>query len=209
MPEVESVPFPHIVIDGLWNERVLSRARREINERVLTVGFDNPNEKKYGAGFEAGGYNCQTVRGWLKSDEWMSQVEEWFGFEDRSLTYDDVGGGIHFIPTGGFLNVHIDFNRLNGLYRRVNCLIYLNEDWRPGDGGELELWASKDGPCVKKIEPLFNRTCVFMTGENSWHGHPHPLVRGPRVSFAAYFYHEDPPTDFVGEHSTVFVEDKS
>lgn len=209
MANVETSPFPHIVLDGLWSDRVLRKARQEISERSMTFGFDNPNEKKFGAPFQAGGHFCQTMMHLLKDDEWMSRIEEWFGFEDHSLSYNDLGGGIHFIPTGGFLDIHIDFNKADDLYRRVNCLVYLNEDWRPGDGGELELWESKDGPCVRKIEPVFNRTVLFMTGENSWHGHPHPLVRGPRVSFAAYYYHPDPPTDFVGEHSTVFVEDKS
>src|SRR3546814_6396188 len=52
------------------------------------------------------------------------------------------GGGFHEIGRGGYLNVHADFNlnkRLN-LRRRLNVLIYLNKDWEPAFGGDLELW---------------------------------------------------------------------
>lgn len=202
---VESYPFPHVVLDGWWEDRLLRKARREIRPGPTWHGFDNEHELKLGAPFSAGGHYCGIVKSILQSDEWICQLEKAFGFEDHSLSFDDIGGGIHWIPEGGFLKPHIDFNEHNGLYRRVNCLVYLNEDWKPGDGGELELWESKDGPCARKIEPVFNRTVLFLTGESSYHGHPFPLVKGPRVSFAAYYFHPDAPADFAGPHSTVWA----
>ena len=41
-----------------------------------------------------------------------------------------VGGGLHQIESGGKLDIHVDFNRLEktNLDRRLNLLIYLNKD---------------------------------------------------------------------------------
>lgn len=202
---VESYPFPHVVLDGWWEDRLLRKARREINERVLTIGFDNQYERKLGAPFSAGGHYCATVRSLLAGDAWISQIEQAFGYEPCSLSFDDIGGGVHWIPTGGFLARHVDFAQNGqGLWRRINCLIYLNDGWRSGDGGELELAAEKDGPTVVQIEPVWNRTVVFETSDTSWHGHPEPLVRGPRVSFAGYYFASGKPEGLT-DHSTVFA----
>ena len=53
------------------------------------------------------------------------------------------GGGLHQTLTGGHLNIHADFSTHHvheNWARRVNILLYLNEEWRDEWGGELELW---------------------------------------------------------------------
>ena len=53
-----------------------------------------------------------------------------------------IGGGMHQILPGGFLDVHIDFNfhpELK-LHRHLNLLLYLNKDWKREYEGCLELW---------------------------------------------------------------------
>jgi 2OG-Fe(II) oxygenase superfamily len=35
--------------------------------------------------------------------------------------------------------------------RRVNPFLYLNEDWRPENGGDLALWNADMRRCVEKI----------------------------------------------------------
>lgn len=107
------------------------------------------------------------------------------------------GGGLHDIGTDGFLNNHVDYNwHPAGVYRRLNLLLYLN-DWKSGDGGELEI----NG---QKIEPLFNRCVVFETTEDSWHGHPNPW-KGleTRKSLAIYYYSGE--GEAVKPHSTIYV----
>jgi len=79
-------------------------------------------------------------------------------------------------------------------------LVYLNASWGPENGGELQLW-DDDGPAVTVV-PEFNRTVVFRTSGSSWHGHPKPVHGRPRRSVAAYFYAEEPPPGYVGDHST-------
>lgn len=124
-------------------------------------------------------------------------------FHIYGLQMETVGGGYHCIPPGGHLQVHTDFNRSprTGLFRRLNFLVYLNDEWNePMGGGNLELW---DANRALTIAPEFNRTVVFETSDHSWHGHPMPATRWRR-SIAAYFFTEDAPPGYQGDHSTVW-----
>ena len=107
---------------------------------------------------------------------------------------------------GGFLDVHIDFarNPKLSLVRRVNVLVYLNDDWQEDWGGSLELWRTlSDGP-VQSIVPLMNRMAVFST-PGAPHGHPKPITAPAgrsRLCFSAYYFTspdtEDAPTESHG-----------
>jgi len=56
-----------------------------------------------------------------------------------------------------------------------------------------------------RIAAQFNRTVLFRTGEDSWHGHPEPLEGdAERRSLAAYYFTADPPPGSAPAHSTVF-----
>ncbi|MHB1424845.1 MAG: 2OG-Fe(II) oxygenase [Gemmataceae bacterium] len=102
---------------------------------------------------------------------------------------------------GGFLNIHADFtahphHRL--WRRRVNVLLYLNENWPEEYGGHLEFWTKDMQRCFEKILPLFNRCVIFNADKDSFHGHPHPLAcpsETTRKSIALYYYsaEEAPP----------------
>lgn len=116
------------------------------------------------------------------------------------------GGGLHQIYKGGKLDIHADFNWHNhlNLDRRLNALLYLNENWIPEHGGELELWDKDMTRCVRKVEPIFNRMVIFETTGNAYHGHPNPwnhLI--PRRSMAWYYYTSNSKQP-VEVHSTLF-----
>jgi hypothetical protein len=104
-----------------------------------------------------------------------------------------VGGGFHETRTGGHLSMHADFNHHKpmDLERRVNVLIYLNEGWEDGYGGELELWEGEMKERRQRIVPLAGRCVMFNTTGDSWHGHPDPVAHPdgtPRRSIALYYY---------------------
>ena len=56
------------------------------------------------------------------------------------------GGGLQWWGKGGEQIPHTDFpfHPTAPLCRRVNVLVYLNPDWKEGDGGELSLYAVGD-----------------------------------------------------------------
>lgn len=146
----------------------------------------------------------------LNSAVFLLFLSELTGIE--GLTPDPYleGGGVHQIPRGGFLKIHADFNRhpVTDLHRRLNVLIYLNKDWRPEYGGDLELWPEDMSRCARRIAPLAGRMAVFSTSDTSYHGHPDPLACPPgstRKSLALYYYTAERPADEgAARHSTLY-----
>ena len=118
---------------------------------------------------------------------------------------------MHRIQPGGKLAVHVDFNKYKrlGLERRLNVLVYLNEDWQESYGGHFELWNKDMTESVVKILPIFNRMAMFSTTEISWHGHPDPLTcpeDRSRRSIALYYYTMGRDDGYdVAEHTTIFT----
>ena len=67
----------------------------------------------------------------------------------KGLIADDdyIGGGLHMIPRGGRLVIHIDFTKhqnMPQLWRRCNVLLYLNKNWKNEWNGCLELWTDPE-----------------------------------------------------------------
>jgi len=114
---------------------------------------------------------------------------------------------LHKIEPGGLLKIHTDFNVHPELEldRRINVIIYLNRNWDPGWGGQLELWNFEMTEHLK-IEPVFNRMVVFDTSDTSKHGHPDPLAAPAgisRRSLAFYYYtHGGPEEEPAVAHQT-------
>ncbi|MGH7009896.1 MAG: 2OG-Fe(II) oxygenase, partial [Caulobacteraceae bacterium] len=104
-----------------------------------------------------------------------------------------LGGGFHETTQGGHLSIHADFNHHKpmDLERRVNVLIYLNDDWDESYGGCLELWDRGMKSRVQSYVPTCNRCVIFSTTTDSYHGNPEP-VNHPRLvsrkSIALYYY---------------------
>lgn len=196
-------PFPNVIVDGLWPDDLLDAVVAEFPD--LTAGwrrYGNDNEHKLEGGPDLWGPAIHILFATLRSPDTIARLEDLTGI--RGLVMETVGGGYHLIPPGaGRLAVHTDFNRSphSNLYRRLNCLVYLNRDWRD-PGGRLELWPDGDGdPTV--VAPEFNRIVIFETSDRSWHGHPQPADRW-RLSVAAYYFSPDPPPGYREDHSTVW-----
>jgi Rps23 Pro-64 3,4-dihydroxylase Tpa1-like proline 4-hydroxylase len=140
----------------------------------------------------------------LNSKEFIKQLQKITGI---SKLYPDIGlhgGGPHIHGIGGKLNVHLDYSihpKLK-LQRKLNLIIYLEEDWNPKWGGNLELWShnkEKNKPDKRfvTIDNVFNRAVLFDTTQNSWHGFPEPLTcpEGKYRKSLAVYYLTDPPEE--------------
>ncbi|HEX7174426.1 MAG TPA: 2OG-Fe(II) oxygenase [Pyrinomonadaceae bacterium] len=196
-------PFPHVVIDGLFPEDVLRRVANGFPRagEELWHRFDNPRQRKLATldetHIEA---NARWLLYQLNSSVFVNFLEELTGISGLIPDPHFEGGGLHQIERGGFLKIHADFNRhpkLN-LDRRLNLLLYLNENWREDYGGHLELWDKSVARCVERIAPVFNRCVVFTTTDFSFHGHPEPLFCPPgvtRKSVALYYYSNGRPAE--------------
>lgn len=190
-------PFPHIVIDNFLPEDVIRLALDHFPSRplqhdtVFEIGYagqfkrqilpedcDPPARRLFHF------FNSAPFVGFL---EGISSI--------RGLIPDPhfMGGGYHETGRGGYLGVHADF-RINEhlhLHRRMNVIIYLNEEWHKEYGGELELWDREMKNKCASVLPVFNRCVIFNTDADSFHGHPDPLTCPDGVfrrSIALYYY---------------------
>jgi Rps23 Pro-64 3,4-dihydroxylase Tpa1-like proline 4-hydroxylase len=108
--------------------------------------------------------------------------------------------GIHVSPPGATQALHRDFrlHPTNGLFHRVNVLVYLNSDWEKEYGGELELWPPNTRAGGKQVMPVAGRVVIFETTPTSYHGVPDPVRCPPgraRLSLASYYYTDYPGTN--------------
>lgn len=153
----------------------------------------------------------------VKNPQFLQYLSIMCGIPD--LEYDPAyfGGGTHDNQHGQELDVHVDFNRdaTSGKYRRLNLLIYLNEEWYDSWGGQIEIHSNPRTPeknQVTSFTPIFNRCVIFETHETSWHGFPRitlpPDKRNlSRRSFSVYFYSKHAPEcGDVPMHATFYVQ---
>jgi hypothetical protein len=193
-----NVPFPHIVIDDFVDPEILRPILTEVNavdrSRRYAKFLDRKTDhNKFAFYPETVGPQTARLVNFLNSGPILSYVESLTGIDNLIADPSYFGGGLHWIENGGFLEVHADFNHLKkyNLERRINLLLYLNEDWLDEYNGHLELWDRKTMTCAKSIAPIFNRCVMFSTTKESLHGHPAPLATPAgiaRRSLALYYY---------------------
>lgn len=202
-------PFPHIYLDGFFDPEFLKSVLAEfpdVDKLKDKLQYTNPNEIKLATkGERAFGENTKKLVHFLNSEPFLEFLQELTGIEETLIPdpYLD-GGGFHEIKPGGFLKLHVDFHKHKklGLSRRLNFLVYLNEDWEESYGGHFELWEKDMSKGAVKILPLFNRIAMFSTTGDSWHGHPDPLTCPPdrsRKSLALYYYTNGRPESEVSK----------
>jgi hypothetical protein len=113
--------------------------------------------------------------------------------DDAFPDYDLSGAGMHSIPPGGSLPVHLDssHNPVTGWGRAASAVLWL-DDWRPEWGGQLRLWDAVGKRVVKTIDPAPGRLVIFATGQESWHDVAPVAADAPhhRRSLAVFFWTE-------------------
>jgi len=154
----------------------------------------------------------QRLSGLLASEEFISAMETLTGIDNLVWDPSFTGGGMHLTNSSGLLDVHVDFNyeKKLDLYRRINILIYLNEEWHEEWGGNVELWDKDVKKLGQSFQPIANRCVIFTTSDFSYHGVTD--VNTPdgisRNSFAAYYYSKDAGDNagemYGGHHTTIF-----
>ncbi len=195
---ISNPPFPNISFDDFFDDVQLRNILKEfpdLGQGKEDIYYSNPNELKYASrGVSRFGPMTRSFVAYLNSQPFLEFLQQLTGIKE-TLIPDPYfhGGGFHEIKRGGYLKLHVDFHKhkLLKLDRRINVLIYLNENWKEEYGGHFELWKKDKSRCVTKILPLFNRLVIFSTTDDSWHGHPDPLQcpeERSRKSLALYYY---------------------
>ena len=150
------------------------------NYRKLRDYFD---QKKNQNDFEIAGIGTlsqhqinKSVRGdfihWISRNEdpptatYFDTIDELVGLLKRYcfLSISDYEFHMAHYPVGSFYKKHLDqFNDRNN--RLISCVFYLNENWKPADGGQLKLFFEGE---EKWVDPLANRLVIFKS-DTLWH----------------------------------------
>jgi Rps23 Pro-64 3,4-dihydroxylase Tpa1-like proline 4-hydroxylase len=173
--------FPSSLVDAIgdnWDIRDIPGKETKMRSNWLS-SIDIPN------------YTYELLQE-FNSGEFVTFIEELTGEKGLIPDIHYKGGGLNSIERGGILAPHYDGSGLGqtGLYRRINFILYLNENWRPEYGGQLEFF-DKDFKVTKLIEPIFNRLLLFVTNEDSVHGMTKPVICPEgmsRKSLIGYYY---------------------
>ena len=205
----EASPYPHILIEDFIAPDVIAALLDEfpapeddIKWRELHSLDDSGEVVQTGKQgmprIERLGPTLRELLWEMNSGSFLRFLERLTGIEGLIADPMLFGGGLHQVLPGGVLGVHADFtrHRLYDIDRRLNVLLYLNQDWPEEWGGDLELWSTDMQRCERRIRPLAGRCVVFSTTDDSFHGHPEPLNCPPgytRKSLALYYYSHGRP----------------
>ena len=225
----EKHPFKHCVIDNfIKDEKILKSINDKINNLDLKEAnskFKDPNNK-----FEFNKYAFSKINNldeeifsifkFLSSDSFIDDLEKLTGIENIIRNDCELrGAGIHIIKKNGFLELHTDFNmfdhpKYGKLDRRINLLLYMNENWKEEYKGDLLLIDKSNKKVIKKISPIFNRCVIFNTTNKSIHGHPEQLnvpnedIKRKSIAFYYYTKNKNEDLDFEGDsfHGTIWYK---
>ena len=214
-------PFPHIALKDLFPVDLLREVSNEIEEKFKRdkeeqhwINKDNWQSKKRAtAAVDKVGQHTVKMIEYLNGSEFVNFLGKLSGIDRLCADISLKGGGVHYIETGGFLKIHADFNYHAALkqYRRLNLLLYLNDDWKEEYNGNLELWNRDMKECVHSYPPLLNTCVIFSVGDHAYHGHPTPLAcpeGRTRKSLALYYYTDEKPEDTTVEYHTTLYQEK-
>ena len=215
----EADPYKHVLIKDFLNDSFLKKILADFPQAGsnLKNEFGSKNRKHAVHNIRNLGANFVKWDNFVKSEEFISYLEKVTGIQ--GLIYDPEyhGAGTHNNLHGQGMDVHIDFNlhRTTGFHRRLNLIIYLNENWNPDWGGSLEVhknpWDLENDywhtyPC------LCNHAILFETNEYSWHGFkninlPEDKRHLSRKSLTVYYYtKERPAKEIAPKHGTIYVQ---
>lgn len=216
---INNKPFPHIVIKDFLKIDLLKEVLSEfpdLAKKKEVNRFNDENQLKLGSeGSHLLSKKAIFLNAYLQSDLMLKWLNDLTDIKEPLISDPYLrGAGYHELKKGGFLKMHVDFNKhtfLN-LHRRLNLLIYLNEDWKEEYGGALKLQDKNMTTITKKILPHFNTAVIFSTTSYSYHGNP-DVINCPdyrsRKSLAYYYYSiERSDKDVFDKHSTLFIGNK-
>jgi len=214
-------PFRHVRIDNFFTTELaqeLSGNFPPFDERLAINENGEVGNKAVHEKVMHLGPAWEKLDSLVQGDKFRELVSDITGIPDLKYDPEYFGGGTHENRHGQGLDAHIDFNLhpLTRQHRRLNLIVYLNEEWQDDWGGSIQLhkdpYLPPDQDQVVSISPQFNRCVIFETNEHSWHGFPRiDLPEDKRSlsrrSFALYYYTDTRPEEETGpEHSTIYVD---
>ncbi|HEX8287220.1 MAG TPA: 2OG-Fe(II) oxygenase [Pyrinomonadaceae bacterium] len=183
--------------------------------RKIFVAFPSLNDMRLLDSFREKKYTSKSLD---QFDPLISDIT--FAFQDERVIEKVAGltdikdpkgdphlyaGGISAMAKGHFLNPHLDNSHdyEQKHYRVLNLLYYITPDWKPENGGNLELW-NEDVTESVEIPSLFNRLVLMSTNDKSWHSVNEVKKDGARCCISNYYFSPHSPNGYETTHVTYF-----
>lgn len=190
-----ATPFPHIVLDDFLDPAVLKAIAAAYPSTEGRNFFDRAQERLKFQFHPKESLDAVTrnLLAELNGSPFLGFLSTLTGIGGLISDPYYSGGGLHETRAGGHLSIHADFNIHDPMKirRRINLILYLNEDWPEEYGGHLELWDKEMRSAEVRVAPILARAVIFNTDLDSFHGQPEALTCPPersRKSIATYYY---------------------
>ena len=203
-----SKPYPHGYIENIFQPDFLFEVKEEIKSHSK-VNFKESDLFRVYQSIDMANLqpdsdlakslpSLMTLREVLYSQEWTSFIERMAGLPPSTLNSQiDCACNCH--APGCHLLCHDDVIGT----RKVSYIIYLTEsDWKPEEGGSLELYGpqlddeSKSSPPVPlaRVWPIFNSMAFFIVEPGvSFHAVQEVLGERPRLSLQGWYHASTAP----------------
>ncbi len=147
----------------------------------------------------------------LNSGPFLELLEKISGIDNLLPDPHLRGGGMHMTVPGGTLTPHTDHHLFDKhpRYRRLNLILYLNENWEPSNQGFFELWDRNCTRVEKEISPLLGNSLLFRTDDNSVHGFSMPVKGDFRRSIAVFYYTATANLEEYGGNTATYWQAKT
>jgi Rps23 Pro-64 3,4-dihydroxylase Tpa1-like proline 4-hydroxylase len=202
-----AIPCNYVVLPNFLDEEFAKTLYENFPKMdSLKVNRKSLNEnKKEDYHFERFHPNFTVLKKALANPEFIKNIETITGLTDLVTTDDALGAGVHQGGPGSYVDVHIDsnFNSMENLWRRLNFLVYLNKNWKPEYGGDLELWDQKMTKCDATVPCDWNRAVIFLTDETTPHGYGKINIPEDETRKSFYTYYSTVPEEgfkYVDSH---------
>ncbi|MDP8984903.1 MAG: 2OG-Fe(II) oxygenase [Pseudomonadota bacterium] len=193
----EAKPFPHLVIDDMFDPALLDALLDEMAamraDKWDKVDQDPRERTRRMKSAMHLGEAGERLLGIVHSAAFLHFLSEITGIGRLLPDPYLLGSGYAQMQRGDYFNVHSDRNVAydTGMLRRLAMIVFLNKTWSPEYHGQLELWNHEATRCEVTVDPLFNKTVLFEVAYPNFHGVPVPLACPPdrtRQSFILYYH---------------------
>jgi 2OG-Fe(II) oxygenase superfamily len=214
--ETFEYPFMHLVSENFLKGedlKLLLSELEDLEKMIPTKIFDSPfGRKREFREFPTEYKFTNQLLGFFGGKEFINELKIKFDVPSELEMFPDPtydGGGFVISPPGSFLTYHADFNfsSATNMYRSINILFYLNENYDTNQGGELHLLDTESKTVEKSVSPRANTILGFRTDDVSFHGVSKNGKNFFRKSFNLYYYTKFPISgnQSLDPHKTIWV----
>src|SRR5262249_1317051 len=155
----EAKPFRHVLIENFFADDVLTDLIRQFptaDPSKMVNEFGRGSKKFARHDVRNIGSVYAELDDCIRSPQFAAVMSQLTGVPDLLYDPEYHGAGTHDNHDGQGMDPHVDFNlhRTTGYHRRINAIIYLNEEWDPQWAAISNFTRTRGTPSATKSSPF-------------------------------------------------------